>query len=260
MRRWMVLVVLGAVLCAGCKVDATTAIQLRPDGGGRVTVRVRFDKQAVGVVERGGGKLEDRIVLTDLSRSGWRVSPWVRSEGGSATLHLSHEFRNGDELGRVVAQVAGSNGVLRDVHETRTRNMLQQRDGVSLVADLGVLKSGVRDDKEVAARLRAAGVNVDAVDFILAQQLRKAFSLRVTLSVPRNKTRSFSIAAGERQTVNLSATRFEANRFAVLLIGAMLVFLSLLLYLSASISARRRRARALEFAAVRARRGSQPVM
>src|SRR5689334_25422486 len=81
-------------------------------------------------------------------------------------------------------------------------------------------------------------------------------------AVPRDKTRSFAVAAGERETVNLSSTKFQANRLALLLIGAMLVFLALLLYLSASISARRRNTRALEFAAAKARRGqqSQPLM
>jgi hypothetical protein len=142
----------------------------------------------------------------------------------------------------------------------RTRNWLQKRDGVTLVVDLGALKSGVRDDEELANRLRAAGVDVDAVDFILAQQLRQAFSMRMTLAVPSGKRRTFTINEGERQTVNYSSSKFQTNRFALLLIGIMLVFLSLLLYLSASISARRRRSRALEYAAVRSRRGAQPLM
>jgi hypothetical protein len=260
MRRGVLFVVLGALLCAGCRVDARTTIHLDAHGGGSVIVHVRLDKEAVQLVERGGGKLEQRIVTSDLKAEGWRLSSWSRDADGSATLTLSHVFRNGEELARIMDQVGGHNGVLRDVHVTRTRNVLQERDGVALVADLSALKSGVRDDKELAARLKAAGVNVDAIDFILAQQLRKAFSLAITISVPRNKTRTFSVEPGEQQTVNLSSMKFETNRFALLLIGAMLVFLSLLLYLSASISARRRRARALEFAAVRAQRGSHPVM
>jgi hypothetical protein len=261
MRRCGIFVLVAALLCAGCKVDATTSIRVAKDGSGAVAVRVHLDAEAVQLVERGGGRLEDRIVLSDLRDHGWRLSAWARSDDGSATLRMAHAFRNGGELRTLVADLGGRNGVLRDVELTRSRNMLQTRDGVTLVADLTALKSGVRDDQQLAARLRDAGVNVDAVDFVLAQQLRKAFSLRVTLAVPRDKTRTFVIAAGDRRTVNLSSTKFQTNRFVLLLIGAMLVFLALLLYLSASISARRRRSRALEFAAVRAQRGrSQPLM
>jgi hypothetical protein len=258
-RGWVAVVVL-ALVCAGCKVDATTTIALESDGSGTVGVRVRLDPEAVQVVERGGGTLEDRIVLDDLRDNGWRLASWERAANGSATLRLSHRFRDGNELSQVLAEMGGPNGVLRDARVIRTRNWLQKRDGVTLVVDLGALKSGVRDDEELANRLRAAGVDVDAVDFILAQQLRQAFSMRMTLAVPSGKRRTFTINEGERQTVNYSSSKFQTNRFALLLIGIMLVFLSLLLYLSASISARRRRSRALEYAAVRSRRGAQPLM
>jgi hypothetical protein len=259
-RRWLLLLLAGALMCAGCKVDAITTIRLDPNGTGAVSVRIRLDADAVALVERGGRPLDQSIVLADLQQSGWKFSAWERVEDGSATLRMAHVFRDEAELAELLSQLSGPNGVLRDVRVSRTRNFLQRRDGVTLVTDLSALKSGVRDDEELASRLRAAGVNVDAVDFILGQQLRDAFSMRVTLVVPKDKQRTFSITPGERETVNLSSTKFQTNRFALLLIGIMLVFLALLLYLSASISARRRRARALEFAASRARRGSQPVM
>jgi hypothetical protein len=259
-RRGLLAVVVVALLCTACKVDATTTIQLEADGSGMVAVRVRLDPEAVQVVERGGGALEDRLVLDDLQDDGWKLSSWERAENGSATLRLSHPFRNGEELSQVLEGLGGPDGVLRDARVIRTRNWLQKRDGVTLVVDLSALKTGVRDDEELSSRLRAAGVNVDAVDFVLAQQLRQAFSMRVTLAVPSDKRRTFTIAEGERQTVNYSSSKFQTNRFALLLIGTMLVFLALLLYLSASISARRRRARELEYTAVRSRRGAQPLM
>jgi hypothetical protein len=259
MRRWGVFVVVAALLCAGCKVEASTTIHLNSDGTGVVTVQVRLDREAVRIVQRGGGKISDRIVLDDLRESGWNVKPWVLLAGG-ATLRMTHSFRDGDELASVLADLTGRDGVLRDSHLTRTRNVLQERDGVSVVADLTALKSGVRDDKQLAAKLQAAGVNVDAVDFVLAQQLRRAFRLQVVLEVPRGKTRAFAVPAGERETVNLTESKFETNRFMLIVIGAILVFLALLLYLSASISARRRRSRALEFAVSRAQRREPPLM
>jgi hypothetical protein len=259
MRRWGVLVLLSALLCAGCKVEASTTIHLNSDGSGVVTVQVRLDREAVRIVQRGGGRVSDRIVLDDLRAAGWKIEPWVLL-GGGATLRMSHTFKDDDDLASLLADLTGSDGVLRDSHLTRTRNALQQRDGVSVVADLTALKTGVRDDKALAAKLKTAGVNVDAVDFVLAQQLRRAFRLQVVLEVPRGKSRTFAVPAGERETVNLTSSKFETNRFMLLVIGSILVFLALLLYLSASISARRRRARALEFAVSRAQRREPPLM
>jgi hypothetical protein len=259
MRRFGVLVLLSALLCTGCRVEASTTIHLNGDGSGVVGVQVRLDRAAVRIVQRGGGKIGDRIVLDDVREAGWKVQPWVLLDGG-ATLRMSHTFRDEEELASVLADLTGPGGMLRDAHLTRTRNALQQRDGVSVVADLTALKSGVRDDKALAAKLQSAGVNVDAVDFVLAQQLRQAFRMQVVLEVPRDKSRTFAVPAGERETVNLTSSKFQTNRFMLIVIGAILVFLALLLYLSASISARRRRTRALEFAVARTQRREPPLM
>src|SRR5262249_57819049 len=136
MRRGVVIVVLAPLVCAGCRVDARTTIHLDKDGGGSVTVRVRLDPEAVKLVEKGGGKLEQRILLGDLRKSGWKISSWSRDPDGSATLRLSHLFDNGAELAQIMDQLSGRDGIVQDVHVTRTRNVLQERDGVTLVANL----------------------------------------------------------------------------------------------------------------------------
>jgi hypothetical protein len=249
-----------ALLCASCKVDATTAIHLNKDGTGTVAVRLTLDAQAVGLIEQGGGKLENRVVLTDLKHAGWTASKWQRYPGGGAVITLSHTFQNPSELTQVLTDLTGKNGVLRDIHVTRTRNMFETRDGITLTADLGLLRSGVRDDKELASRLKAAGINVDEVDFVLGSQLQQAFTLGVTLGIPPNKTTTAHLAAGQTDTVSLSSSKVQWNRIMLTLIGGMLVFLALLLYLSATISAHRRRSRELEFAAKRAGAISDPLM
>jgi hypothetical protein len=261
MRRLGVIVVAAALLCAGCRVDAVTTIRVDEDGSGAVSVRIRLDAEAVRVVERGGKPLAQSVVLTDLRDAGWRISRWLPNDDGSAVLRLVHPFANQQELATLLEQLGGRrDGPLRDVELVRERGMFQSKDGVNLVADLRGLRTGVQDDEQLSAQLAAAGIDVAAVDAVLQQQLRRAFNLRVILVVPGDKTRTFAVEAGERQSVALATTKIEGNRLALVAIGAMLVFLALLLYLSASISARRRRSREIEFAAARARRGSQPVM
>ena len=57
-----------------------------------------------------------------------------------------------------------------------------------------------------------------------------------------------------------SSSKVQWNRIMLTMIGGMLVFLALLLYLAATISAHRRRSRELEFAAKRAGAISDPLM
>src|SRR5207253_815375 len=82
---------LGALACAlvlaaaGCSVDTTVTVDMRDDGSGNVTVALALDPAAVQATEAGGGKLEDRVRLTDLAGAGWTVSPWSRAADGSAT-------------------------------------------------------------------------------------------------------------------------------------------------------------------------------
>jgi hypothetical protein len=249
-----------ALLCASCKVDAATTIQLNKDGTGTVTVRLTLDAQAVGLIEQGGGTLENRVVLTDVKRAGWTASRWVRQPDGGAVITLTHPFHNGAELTQVLTDLTGKNGVLRDVHVTRTRNMFETADGLTVTADLGLLRSGVRADKELSSRLQAAGINVDKVDYVLGAQLQQAFTMGLTLVIPTNKTTTMHLSGGQTDTVSLNSSKVQWNRIMLTLIGGMLVFLALLLYLGATISAHRRRARELEFAAHRAGAMSDPLM
>jgi hypothetical protein len=128
MRRALVLLALLGLVCAGCKVDTSTAIVLRDDGTGTVTVRVRFDTEAVRLVQTGGGKLEDRIVLTDLRDDGWKLGPWKRGADGGAVITMTHGFDSPDDLAPLLARLAGRDGVLHDVRVTHSRGIVQQRD------------------------------------------------------------------------------------------------------------------------------------
>jgi hypothetical protein len=259
-RRGLIALLCMVLLCAGCKVDANTTIQLNRDGSGTVSVRITLDRQAVSLIQSGGGTLEKRVVLTDLKTHGWKVSAWQRQSGGSAAITLSHPFQNGAELTQVLTDLTGKNGVLREARLTRTRNVFESQDGVSVTADLGKLRSGVRNDKELASRLKAAGINVDQVDFVLGSQLQDAFTLGVTLGIPSGQTTTAHLTSGQSDTVAVSTSKVQWNRIMLAGIGGMLVFLALLLYLSATISAHRRRSRELDFAARRAGRMSEPLM
>jgi len=63
------------LLAAACKVDTTVTVTVHDDGSGVVGVTAVLDPDAVKAAESGGGKLEDRVRLGDLTDAGWTVHP-----------------------------------------------------------------------------------------------------------------------------------------------------------------------------------------
>ena len=97
------------------------SIKVRDDGSGVVTVMAVLDPDAVRAAEAGGGKLEDRVRLADLTKAGWTVQPWARAADGSAQIVLSKRFTSPDQVAGIMREVSGTTGPLRDVSVTRDR-------------------------------------------------------------------------------------------------------------------------------------------
>ena len=92
MRKLALVVALLVIVAAGCKVDGSVTVAVKPDGSGVVAARVRLDAEAVAAAEAGGAKLEDAVRLGDLTAAGWRSSGWVRQKNGTAALTLTKGF------------------------------------------------------------------------------------------------------------------------------------------------------------------------
>lgn len=227
-----------AVLLGGCKVDTTVSVKSDRDGRGRVSVRVRLDAEAVFALQAGGGSLADRVLLDDLAAAGWSVSKWVTEGDGAASVSLTKDFAGEKQLGEVLAEVAGPKGLLRSARIDPSRGIASASDALSIEADLRGLESGLAGDGEVARRLKASGVDVDALDASLTAGLGSAFGLTVTLAVGEKK-RVWHLSPGERKSLVVSTSRIEWDRIMTLGITTMLAFLAALLFLAAWMSAHR---------------------
>jgi hypothetical protein len=228
---------------AGCKVDADVEVTLRDDGSGTIRTAITLDGEAVARVEQSGRTLDTAFALEDLRAAGWDVSPWERADDGSATIRFVRDYAGEEELDRRIAELVGPTELLRDPDLSRRRGILRHRDELSIDVDLRNAGLGLQEDPELVAALQASGLDVATLDQQLQAQLRDALTLDVTVEVPGGRSETIQVVPGEQERITAARSNFNSGRFAWFLIAAILAFLALLLYLSASIGARRERAR-----------------
>jgi hypothetical protein len=232
-------VAVAVVLLTGCKVDARVDVTLRADGSGTVTARVTLDADAVRRLTE-QAPLDRAVPLGDVRAAGWKVSPWTAA-GGGRTIALSRGFTGEADLSRRLEDLVGTTGVLRAPVITRSRGWLRAEDAIAVTVDLRHLSTGIRSDAEVAKRLVAAGVNVDALDAQLRGQLGKALTVAVTVHAPGGQTKTVQLRAGDQATAAASTSRTYARRIVLLAIGVVLLLLAVLLTAGSLASTRRRR-------------------
>jgi hypothetical protein len=240
---------LGALALAGCHATATVAIRMRADGRGTVSVAVVLDREArlalagAAVSPRAAASPDAMpdVPLDDLRARGWSVSPWRPAAAGGASIALSKGFTGGAGLASVIAELDGRNGALRDVRVVRARAILRDRDAVSLLADLSHLSAGVADDHALAVRLRAAGVDVAALDEGLHARIAGSFDLSVSVELPDGTHTTVRVRPGERRQVAVASTTPHPDRGWALAAAGLAAFLGFALFVIAAVHARRAR-------------------
>jgi hypothetical protein len=243
--RFAVVAVALALLGAGCKADVRVDVTLHQDGTGTLTARVALDRDAVQRLTT-TAPLAKAVPLDDLRAAGWQVSAWQVSANG-AVITLSHPFVGEDDLVRRITDLAGPNGVLRDPRITHQRGWFRTSDAVAVTVDLRAPATGVATDTALAGRLRAAGVDVRALDRRLQSELRNALTVQLVVHAPAGHSRTVTVRPGGQARASVTSSRFELDRAISLGIGATLAFLALLFFGAAAVGkrreSRRRRAR-----------------
>ncbi len=240
MTRLLVLLVALVALLTACKVDTAVTIDVHDDGSGVVTVRATLDAEAVGEAEAGGAKLEDRVRVGDLTTAGWTVSPWVRSDAGTAQIELSKPFSSPDQVAGIVKEISGPDGPLRDVHLTRDRGAASTNYRVTGAVDLAAIGTGVAADPDLVAALTNQQVDVNAIDQSLLTELRNAVSVSVVVNFPDGSSTTVNGTAGRRVPIDVSTSMLDTRRLALLGLAAVLAVLAVVALL---VGRRRRRAR-----------------
>ena len=220
-------------------------VNVREDGSGVVRVVVRADAEAVKAAESGGTPIDQAVRLADIAEAGFDVGAWTKADDGSASIVISHRFRNVSEVEGIVRALNGADGPLPRIHATRDRGLVATDYAASGRIDLEAVTTGVNDDAELLARLQALGVDVAAIDAQLLAQIRSSFSLKVVVKLPDQKPVTFTPEEGATTaSVDASAQVLDTQRILFFAAAAGFVLLAVVVWVRGGTRRRRRPPRA----------------
>jgi hypothetical protein len=101
LRLRVLLIVVGALALAGCRLDVTVDVAMEPGGTGTVTVVALADAELVQQVP----DLVDDLRLDDAVANGWVVGTPAPQAGGGVSITLTHPFSSDDELASVLNSI-----------------------------------------------------------------------------------------------------------------------------------------------------------
>jgi hypothetical protein len=236
--------ILGLAL-AGCNVNARVDVVLHDDGSGVVRATVTLDADALSRLGATLGAAPP-VVVDDLRKAGWTVSPWVANGRGSQTITLSHPFANRTELAQVIGDLAGPKGILQNPTLSHQRGWFSSRDELGLVVDMRAPSIGVTSDAALVAKLRAAGVDPATLEAQLDSQIQGALHLTVALHLPGGHTVTYLAQNGQVQTVSARSGGTNWDRVVKFGLGIALAVVAGMFFLAAGVGAARNRRRVVQ--------------
>src|SRR5262245_21536603 len=243
-RQLGVIAVFGLVL-VGCNVNTRVDVVVHDDGSGVLRATVTLDADALARVGARGGAAPP-VVVDDLRKAGWTVSPWVKTGRGSQTITISHAFADGAELAELVGELAGPKGILQDPTLRPRRGWFSSRDALSVVVDMRAPTIGVTSDAALVAKLRSVGVDPATLEGQLDSQIRGALHLTVVLHLPGGRTETYVAQNGQMRTVSATAGGTDWDNVVKFGLGVALAVVAAMFLLAARVGASRNRRRVIE--------------
>jgi uncharacterized protein len=193
--RLVLLGVLVVLTASACQVRTTVAVDVAKDGSGTVEVAVGLDADAVerlpDLDDDGRSTAADlaRLVRTDdLTAAGWQVSNPAADpslDDGVVWVRATKPFGTPEEAGRVLSEITGTAGPLRELRIDRHDSFGRTRYTFDGTADLsgGLEAFG---DEGLAAALggEVLGQDTAAIEQELGRPLADMFSLEISAHLP----------------------------------------------------------------------------
>jgi hypothetical protein len=193
-------------LLAGCQVKVAVDTTVNKDGSGTVSVGIGFDDKALTRV----GDPNTDIKTDDLKAAGWTVAPAVKGPDGFTWLRASKAFANPDELTRVLAEVSGSSGLLRDYTFVRTET--DSEITYTLTGTVDTSKGlAAFADPELAAKLGGDpfGGNIAVIEAEEGKPVSDMVSFDVTAKVADGAAKSYQPTLADKAVTSVDVATVE---------------------------------------------------
>jgi hypothetical protein len=193
-----------ALLAAACQVQTVVTVDVDQDGSGTVEVAVGLDEEALAEVpdldDSGSGDAPDLAQLVrvdDLTASGWAVSEPSTGSDGFTWVRATKPFGTPEQGERVLAELTGESGILRDLQVTRSSSFGSDRYRFTGTADLG---GGLEafGDQGLATALdgEPLGEDVAVMEERLGRPLAEMLSLELDVRLPGAEATSWTPELG----------------------------------------------------------------
>jgi hypothetical protein len=189
------------LLLTSCEVRTDVTVHAGTDGAGSVAVSVTLDKEAAA-------QMTAQPRWSDLIRAGWRVHAAAHVRD-SVVYRVEKPFRSPEEAGRVIAEVTGAAGPLRDVVLTHRRSLLRSRTRLTGTLDLTAGAASFGDP----ALTKLLGGKPIGVDGPKAAQVDQALRFQVTAALP-GRTSTWTARSGQRVAIVAAAEGWNVDRIA----------------------------------------------
>ncbi len=176
------------VLASACEVRTAVTVDVEEDGSGAVEVAAGLDDDALSRVpdldDDGTSDSADLAALVrtdDLVAAGWSVDGPDPDDDGLTWVRVTKPFGTPEEADAVLAEVAGPDGPLRDLHVTRSESFGRTELAFSGTADL---RGGLEafGDAGLAAALdgEPLGEDAAAIEARIGRPLAEAVPVEIT--------------------------------------------------------------------------------
>jgi hypothetical protein len=199
------LAALAAVLASACQVRTLVTVDVAGDGSGTVEVAVGLDADAVGRLpdldDDGRSTVTDLAALVrraDLVATGWEVADPAAGDADMTWIRATKPFGTPEEADRILLELAGRDGALRDLHVSRAPGFGRTSYGFSGTVDLsrGLEAFG---DERLAAALDGQVLGQDSAEIEqeLGQPLADVFTFEVAAHLPGGAASTWSPRLGD---------------------------------------------------------------
>jgi hypothetical protein len=184
------------VVASACEVRTNFPLVVADDGSGTVEVAVDLDAEAVAQLpDLDGDGVSDAADLAalvrddDLVAAGWTVEGPDTGDDGGVRLQANRTFGTPGEADRVLAELTGPSGALRDLGVTRSESFGRTRYRFEGTADLsGGLEAFGDEGLAAALEGEALGEDAAAIEERIGRPLADTFTLEVTARLPGGST------------------------------------------------------------------------